>query len=100
MSHSYERIQERAEVEFVLLRARLLVEQERFFNMQQMTSLRVSPKFLHVLVPRGENKAFAPPSEHSDHHKYTQHLETRLEQTERKLDELIQALSAQRNSSV
>eukprot|EP00050_Salpingoeca_kvevrii_P022764 m.131736 g.131736 ORF g.131736 m.131736 type:complete len:284 (-) comp9818_c0_seq6:189-1040(-) len=51
MSDSYERIQDRAEIEFLMLRSRILVEQERFCSPEELA--KHAPQFLHVLVPEG-----------------------------------------------
>ncbi|EGD80207.1 hypothetical protein PTSG_10886 [Salpingoeca rosetta] len=53
MSDSYERIQDRADIEFQLLRARILHEQEKFMTKKEKRNPKLFPKWLHVLVPKG-----------------------------------------------
>ena len=54
MSDSYERIQDRADTEFQLLRARLIREQEAFMSASDKADPRLFPTWLHLLVPKGE----------------------------------------------
>ncbi|EGD77421.1 hypothetical protein PTSG_08519 [Salpingoeca rosetta] len=53
MSDSYERIQDRADIEFQLLRARILREQDAWLTLEGKMDARRFPMWLHVLVPKG-----------------------------------------------
>lgn len=53
MSDSYERIQDRARIEFQLLRARILLEMELFMSEEEKRREEWFPRFLQVLVPQG-----------------------------------------------
>ncbi|EGD75564.1 WD-40 repeat protein [Salpingoeca rosetta] len=63
MSDSYERIQDRADIEFQLLRARILREQEAFMSEAKKKDPRIFPKWLHVLVPKGGGVGRPPATE-------------------------------------
>ncbi|EGD76392.1 hypothetical protein PTSG_07515 [Salpingoeca rosetta] len=53
MSDLYERIQDRADIEFQLLRARVLREQDAWLTQEEQMDARRFPMWLHVLVPKG-----------------------------------------------
>eukprot|EP00049_Salpingoeca_infusionum_P015675 m.306947 g.306947 ORF g.306947 m.306947 type:complete len:1444 (-) comp15929_c0_seq1:219-4550(-) len=53
MSDSYERIQDRADIEFQHLRARMVYKEERFMTNQQKQDPKLFPQWLHALVPKG-----------------------------------------------
>lgn len=53
MGDSYERIQEKAEVEVLRLRAKLILEVESFFGDAERGRKEWFPKWLHVLLPKG-----------------------------------------------
>jgi hypothetical protein len=53
MGDSYTRIQEKSEVEFLRLRATVLLEYELFMSPEELADQTKFPKWLHVLVPHG-----------------------------------------------
>jgi hypothetical protein len=59
MGDSYGRIAATAEIEFHLLRAQCIVEQELVFSSKELNNERFFPRFLHVLMPAGIGNAGA-----------------------------------------
>ena len=57
MGDSYERIQEKADLEFVRLRAKLILEVESFISKDTFNNDKKRfPKWLHVLVPKDDTQ--------------------------------------------
>ncbi|EGD76101.1 serine/Threonine protein kinase [Salpingoeca rosetta] len=63
MSDSYERIQDRADIEFQLLRARYLRERELFLSPAEKSDPKLFPKWLHVLVPKSTGVGESTPGQ-------------------------------------
>jgi hypothetical protein len=57
MSDSYEHIQDRSVQELLYLKATIILEQEQFMKEKELTRKDWFPRFLHLLVPRGQNMA-------------------------------------------
>lgn len=55
MSNSYAKIQERSDVEFQMLRAKIIVEQEIFFSSKD--DVDWFPSHIHILLPNGVNES-------------------------------------------
>jgi peptidoglycan hydrolase CwlO-like protein len=67
MSDSFENIQDRAFVELNMLRAKIIEEQKyglfSFFS-KRLSTNKEQERYLHVVVPKGENRAKLPTEEY------------------------------------
>jgi len=95
MSDSYERIQDRAEIELQLLRATIILEQENFFSNSDFDNKKWFPPVLQVLVPRGQNK---PTSTSSQWQGVLNALKQKVDDKIDSLDSKVDTLSASHTS--
>jgi hypothetical protein len=63
LSDSYEKIQDRAYIEFQLARGRIVLAQEALFFESQFNDPALFPRYVHVLVEQGKNIPKVQPDE-------------------------------------
>jgi hypothetical protein len=63
LSDSYEKIQDRAYIEFQLARARIVVSHEKLFSVASLDNPILFPEYLHVKVERGKTDPKVAPTE-------------------------------------
>eukprot|EP00055_Hartaetosiga_balthica_P010180 m.42663 g.42663 ORF g.42663 m.42663 type:complete len:1323 (-) comp7069_c0_seq2:2542-6510(-) len=93
MSDSYERIQDRATIEFYRLRAQIVHEQELFFSKNERLRRDWYPRYLHVLVPSSFHEATVDAEWQGVMHEIKQEIHNRGRQMAMQMNSTKQALA-------